>query len=92
MKWSTINAHGWFSYQLKVNKNTENTIKIIASSNTESIDMKVSIDDVEYVIKEKADGKKEFTFTLNTGDTDAVRIRIDRISGNTPCVYQIKVL
>ncbi|MBQ7348803.1 MAG: hypothetical protein IJW47_02290, partial [Clostridia bacterium] len=91
MKWSTINAHGWFSYQLKVNKNTENTIKIIASSNTESIDMKVSIDDVEYVIKEKADGKKEFTFTLNTGDTDAVRIRIDRISGNTPCVYQIKV-
>ncbi|MBQ7236167.1 MAG: hypothetical protein IJX03_03295 [Clostridia bacterium] len=92
MKWSTINAHGWFSYEVKIKPNTENKIVVVAGSSTESIDVKVTVADKEYIIKEKADGKKEFTFNYTAANENFLRIRFDRISGNTPCIYFIKVI
>ena len=87
---STVNTHGWFSYEIKVKPNTENKIKVALSSMGDSIDIKVNIDGTEYTVNEKADGMKEFEFTY-TGDKDAIRIRFDRFTGNTPCVHWITV-
>ena len=87
---STVNTHGWFSYEIKVTPNTENKIKVLLSSMGDSIDIKVNIDGTEYTVNEKANGMKEFEFTYS-GAKDAVRIRFDRFSGNTPCVHWIKV-
>ena len=56
----------------------------------DSIDVNVTIDGTEHTVNEKADGMKEFEFTYS-GAKDAVRIRFDRFTGNTPCVHEIKV-
>ena len=47
----------------------------------------------EYEIHEKTEGRKEimFTYMADPGEK-AVRIRVDKLSGNTPCVYAIKVM
>lgn len=87
---SAVNTHGWFSYEIKVKPNAENKIKVALSSMGDSIDIKVNIDGTEYTVNEKADGMKEFEFTY-TGDKDAIRIRFDRFTGNTPCVHWIAV-
>lgn len=91
MEWSTINAHGWFSYKININENKENKIIIAASNKQNLIDMKITIANDEYIIKEKAEGKNEYAFVYNAGAENSVRVRIDRISNNTPCVYFIKV-
>ena len=56
----------------------------------DSIDIKVKIDGTEHTVNEKATGMKEFEFAY-TGDKDAIRIRFDRFTGNTPCVHWITV-
>lgn len=90
-KWSAVNTHGWFSYELKVKPNAENKIKVLLGTMDESIDIKITIDGTEYTVSEKADGKLEYEIAYNaTGDK--VRIRFDRFTSNTPCVYAIKVL
>jgi len=88
---SAVNTHGWFSYEIKVKPNTQNKIKVSLSSMGDSIDIKVTIDENEYTVNEKADGMKEFEFTYS-GNKDAVRIRFDRFTGNTPCVHTVKVM
>ena len=108
---STINAHGWFRYEIAVKPNAENEILITAktivtksSSGTDdedmtlggkqipSIDFSVTIDGEKTVIREAAEGKREFSikFTEKHGK-DRVQIRLDRISANTPFFYIIKV-
>ena len=91
LKWSAINAHGWFSYEVKV-KEGQNNIELLLGSATGHIDVKVDIDGEQTVITEAVEGKKSFTipYTAKAGQTSA-RIRFDRISANTPCVYSIKV-
>ena len=90
-KWSTVNTHGWFSYELKVKPNEENKIKVLLGTMDESIDIKINIDGTEHTIREKADGSKEYEIPYFATD-DKVRIRFDRFTANTPCVYTIKVM
>ncbi len=90
-KWSAVNTHGWFSYELNVKQNAENKIKILLGTKDESIDIKITLDDTEYTVSEKANGKYEYEITYNA-TSDKVRIRFDRFTANTPCVYTIKVL
>lgn len=108
---STVNAHGWFRYEIAVKPNAENEILITAktiapesSKGTDdedivigekqlpSIDFSVEIDGEKTVIRERAEGKREFSikFTEKCGK-DRVHIRLDRISANTPFFYLIKV-
>ena len=87
--WSQINAHGWFSYELKVKPNSNNTISIMLGSATDKLSIKITVGDDVYQIKEAIKGKKEFSFNYKANEADAVRIRIDRIDGNTPFVYTI---
>ncbi len=92
MKWSTINAHGWFSYQVKVKKGQTNIFEIVARPNGDSLDLKITIGDKEIVKNEKIDGKIALSIPYQAkADEETVRIRFDRISGNTPCIYTVKV-
>ena len=90
MKWATINAHGWFSYEVKV-KEGANQIEILAGASGETLDVKITVGDSEYEIREKLDGKKTITLPYTANKENAVRIRFDRLSGSTPCIYTIKV-
>ena len=53
--------------------------------------MKITLGETETVIREKLDGKKVITLPYSAKEDGAVRIRFDRLSGDTPCIYTIKV-
>jgi hypothetical protein len=89
---STVNAHGWFRYEIAVKPNSENEILITAKGSEPSIDFSVEIDGEKTVIREAADGKREFSIRFTeTAGKDKVHIRLDRISSSTPFFYLIKV-
>ena len=90
-EWSLINAHGWFSYEVKVRPGRENKITVKFGSFTKQLDVKVTIGEVSEEISEPIEGKRELTFSYKAGKERSVRIRFDKISGNTPCVYAVKV-
>ena len=89
---STVNAHGWFRYEIAVKPNAENEILITAKGSEPSIDFSIDIAGEKTVIREAADGKKEISvkFTEKEG-RDKVQLRLDRISASTPFFYMIKV-
>lgn len=87
---STINTHGWFSYEISVQKDKENEIEIVAKGSDGQLDMSVEIDGVKTEIRQSADGKTSVNLR-HFAKANTARIRIDRISANTPFVYQIKV-
>ncbi len=88
--WSSVNAHGWFSYEIKVKPNCMNVIEVELSSESPRLDVKITLDDKETVIKQELEGTK--TIQLNYHATsDVVRIRFDRLTGYTPCIHSIKV-
>ena len=90
-QWSSVNTHGWFSYNIKVKPNCENILKIELGSLSDMLDIDILIDNDNYTISEESKSKKEFTFRYNNKDNkDNIRIRFDRRSANTPCVYAIK--
>ena len=89
---SRVNAHGWFSYELKVHPNTENKIIVNLGSLAKKLDIKISFADQEIIIQEEIADNKIIEFTYNEKNgSDSVRIRFDRISPNTPCVYSVAV-
>lgn len=93
MQWSRITAYGWFSYEIKVQPNTDNRIKLAIEGNNSKIDAKITISDQEYTISETAEGRKEFELIYQERDgNDTARIRFDKISGNVPCVFNIQVM
>lgn len=89
---STVNAHGWFRYEVAVKPNSNNEILITAKGMEGHIDFSVTIDGEKTVIRKEADGKFEFSipYTEKSGK-DKVDIRLDRISAHTPFFYLIKV-
>ncbi len=90
-EWSLINAHGWFSYEVKVRPKSDNKITVKFGSFTRQLDVKVTIGEQSQEISEPIEGKRELTFDYKAGKESTVRIRFDKISGNTPCVYTVKV-
>ena len=56
------------------------------------IDFTVSIDGQVYKISQENKGDQTFRFKYIANNNDYVTVRIDRISGNTPLVYNVKVL
>ena len=92
MEWSTITAHGWFSYALKVKPGQKNTISVLAGSSTDTLKMKVTLGDREYLIDQPNAGKNVLEFTYEApADVQSVRIRFDKISANMPMMYNVKV-
>lgn len=92
LKWSGINAHGWFSYEIKVKPNSENVISILCGSVNGKLDAKITIDGNKKEICEEITGKKLLTFNyLEKEGKEKVEIRIDKISANVPLVFSIRV-
>lgn len=90
--WSLVNAHGWFSYELKVIPNEEQTIRVTASSQTDMLRLQITIDEEVYTFDEKVSGKKEIVIPYNEKKgNSSVRIRFDKIAADTPYVYLIVV-
>ena len=93
MEWSSINAHGWFSYEVKVKPLEENEIHIVMGSTGEQLEVRITIGEKDYEIREKVCGRKKLVFPYAAGvECSSVRIRFDKISGYTPCVFGIKVI
>lgn len=91
-QWCTVNAHGWFSYLLRIKPNAKNVIKISAGSLGDGLGMEVKIAGLCRRIHEPTNDVKEFTFTYEeTKGENMVRIGFYKISGNTPCVYTIRI-
>ncbi|MBR2871590.1 MAG: hypothetical protein IKB98_09505 [Clostridia bacterium] len=88
---SSVNAHGWFSYEIKVKPNALNQISVVCGSLSPELNLKVTIDEKQTIIKEKDCQVKEITIPYQADKNDCVRIRFDRITGLVPVVYQIKV-
>ena len=92
LKWSGINAHGWFSYEIKVKPNCENTVNVLCGSVNGKLDVKITIDGVETEIREEIFGKKWLTFNyLEKAGKEKVEIRIDKISANVPLIFKVEV-
>ncbi len=93
-QWSQINGHGWFSYEVALKEGQENVFLMEMGSLTEQLDVKITIGERVYEVREKAPegGKKSFAFVYAAKEgEDKARIRIDRISPYTPLVYTICV-
>jgi len=90
MDWSTITAHGWFSYRMKVKKGEINRITIIAGSTTDLLKMKLTIGTQEHLIEQPNVGKNtiEFAYTARE-DEEFVTIKFDKISVNMPLIYTV---
>ena len=92
MEWSTITAHGWFSYKLKVKPGCENVISVLAGSATDTLKMKVTVGAQEYIVDQPNEGKNHLEFKYAAGaDEEYIRIRFDKISANMPVMYTVKV-
>ncbi|MBQ9781650.1 MAG: hypothetical protein IJW26_00535 [Clostridia bacterium] len=89
--WSMVNAHGWFSYDVKVKPNQNNKIIVTFGSSSSELDVKVSLNGKQVVINKTIVEQEDIVFDYLAGDSDLLTIRFDRMSKNTPRVYQIKV-
>ena len=90
--WSTVNAHGWFSYEIKVVSGCRNIICVTAGGEDDALHMIVTIGDEEHRVEEKVCGKKKLSFNYQeTEGKNCVRIRFDRISQHTPYIYSVEV-
>ncbi len=92
LNWCSINAHGWFSYKLSLPKGKESTIKIVLGNPDGIIDVKISLGEKEFEIHENSKDKIELVLNYTAEDDEKLtKIRFDKISGYTPCIYAIKV-
>ena len=89
-KWSTINAHGWFSYEMKTNVDKDTQFTFLLGSSNDNLNVQITIGSDVHVIDKKITGKEEFSFIYPASGKDNVRVRIDRMNANTPFVYIIK--
>ncbi len=87
--WSRVNAHGWFSYEIKVKPNAENVIEIQTGGLTDKVEFKVTIEDKAYAF-DGGEGRYTILYSENEGK-ERVRIRFDRVSGYTPLIYTVVV-
>ena len=88
--WSTVNAHGWFSYEVAVRPNAENTIIIDIGSPADTLDAKITICEISEELH-KEGNRHTLTYTYKAGDEGTVRVRFDRISANAPEIFTVKV-
>ena len=90
-KWSTIKAHGWFSYELKVRKGETNAIEVELGSYTDTLEVRITLGDKVVDVREKCAGRRTVKLEYFAENCDMVRIKFDKISANTPKIYTVKV-
>ena len=88
--WSRINAHGWFSYEMKVRPEGTTRFLIEAGTLSDRMALRVTVDGQEREFRFNGGYDRLICLPYdNVGGKDAVRIRIDKICADTPCVYRI---
>lgn len=90
-EWSVVNAHGWFSYELKVKPDCINKIRVTFGSSTDMLNVKVTIGDAEYLVNKAIDGKTEIEFEAKAEANENICIRFDKIAKDVPYIYDICV-
>ena len=91
MLWSRINAHGWFSYEIAVRPNECNTIELDISGAEEVVNVSITVGKEQFHLQGEGRQSYKIRYHEQLG-SDRTRIRIDKISGHTPCVHSIKVV
>lgn len=93
LKWSGINAHGWFSYEINVKPNTENKIRVLFGSVSDKLDVKITINGIAKEIHENISNQKWVTFDyLENNGKNKIEIRFDKLSNCMPLVYLIEII
>ena len=69
-----------------------NTLIVAANGSEGHIDFDLTIDEEKHEVRALSPEKKEFAFTFHPGEAKNIRVRIDRVTGYTPFIYEIKVL
>ncbi len=91
-KFSTVNTHGWFSYEIKIKPNTQNLIRVTAKGYDGQLDFILAIGDDVYKISKQTEEKCELEFKFDEKcGKDKIRIRVDRSTQYTPAIYLITV-
>ena len=90
--WSVVKAHGWFSYEMKVNPGVENTITVEGKgeNGTLSVDLDIDGDMTRHSVSGEGILSFSRTFTPKEG-VDKVVVRIDRNSASLPFIYSIMI-
>lgn len=90
--WSVLKSHGWFSYDMKVKPNAENTIVIRGKGHTGTLSIDVTIDGDMTRHSVTGDGILQVSriFTPNK-DVEKVTVRIDRNSESLPFIYSVMI-
>ena len=93
LEWSAINAHGWFSYQIKCKPYAKNNVKVLCGSKSSFLDVNITIDGALQEIHQQINGKEwiAFNYIENQGK-DSIEIRFDKISANVPLIFKIEVM
>lgn len=90
--WCSVNAHGWFSYEIKVKPFSFNCITVTAGSYTNKLCFNVYINDIEYTVNEKVNDTKTITIGYDEKEgRERVRIKFERCSTNIPYICCIEV-
>ncbi len=89
---SAVNTHGWFSYEVRIKPSSANKVIISAAGSEGHIDFDLTIGSSRHEIRDLSPHRKDYVFSFHTGNEDTLRIRIDRATGYTPFIYELRVL
>lgn len=90
--WSMLNAHGWFSYDMKVCPNAENTLTVRGKGDTGNLSIDITIDEKMTRHSVTGDGILEISRTFTPAkDAETVTVRIDRNSKALPFIYTLMI-
>ena len=88
--WSVVKAHGWFSYEMKVNPEVENVLTVTGKGEDGNLNIDIEINGEMKRYHKSGEGRVdiEHRFTPEEGQ-DTVTVRIDRNSASLPFIYTL---
>lgn len=90
--WSMLNAHGWFSYDMKVRPNAKNALFVRGKGNTGTLSIDITIDGEMTRHCVEGEGILEISRTFTPQENaDKVTVRIDRNSKSLPFIYTLMI-
>lgn len=90
--WSTVNAHGWFSYEIKVQPHAINRIAITVGSDAQRLNFRLKTGGVEQLFDREISAPVviEYDYPESAGKEET-EIRFEKTSQSVPKVYSVKV-
>lgn len=92
LEWSSITAHGWFSYEIRVKPLCENAVIVRMAGTGGKLDVSVTVGTQCHIVSEEFSGCKDFTFLFReTEGNHTARIRFDKRSAAMPRILRVTV-